>query len=565
MRAGTSFSAVEASGSRRSAEPVVFVDGVPAGELAVSRARESAPLGVIEVELRGEVGTHLGRDAVVVLPRRLSDGSLRWEGVAAGRIEAVERAVRVGRARLVLKVVDRWAEELARAAEPLWELDAMGGLLAADSAMLGVGAGANRATERVYFEGQLVYLPQAGGEPWTVGEALATVGVLRGLAWQTDALPKAVREAPLASTLDLGGDLTAGLGRLMKMQGLYVQREKRWVGERWVERRVVRAAEQGRRITLPAAAVRSIEAERGQDAARRWVVEGEAPRVESTFALIPGWDRAREGRADTEYDRGRSEDFSRYANVYRRWILNEDGRGEGAVFDLAGLFGQPGLPATGVALGNCLTMDDAGRPLPAVLELSLDAGVWWTRYAGAWRVLSGQAGVYLEDSALEAETLSAAKAGTLRVRVTGTLVSPRRREAGRWRGNPFGATGPEMRLNLATRYRFRRVAAGSLHDAAVRSGALQADEADDTADLTAELIRRLDQEDRVALTGQREALLTLHAARPELRVGDRVSRFTADGLDLQGEPWSVSGRSADVVSVRCEYLDRPQTRLMLRG
>lgn len=279
--------------------------------------------------------------------------------------------------------------------------------------------------------------------------------------------------------------------------------------------------------------------------------------------LTPGWDATLEGQPDTDYDHRQSTDFSRFGNVYRRWILNEDATQDAPVLDLAALFGQPALPPTALPFGRCLTLDDAGQSLPPIIEISTDAGVAWSRLTEPATLLHDRAGVVLDSITLPPAVLAAAKNSDLRVRITATLASPLPLSVQRWQGNPFADVGPDVILNASARFTVNRLLPGSLHDAAVRSGELAADLRDDTQPLADWLMHQLDRDTQAAAQSTAQARLTLANARPEIRVGDRLDETQPGRRDIRGNPTSLHPRAASVTQVRCDFEQPIQTVLTL--
>lgn len=552
---------VNTSQAVKTPRPVVFVDGRPEPTLSVSRLRYEGRLDVRSAELnlnRGEpADSFLGRDAAVALPRTLNDGETRWEVLAYGRLRSATKSTAAKNDSTRLRLEDAWTKSLEAEPANVWQVDNALDLRPALSGVIRSGGRATRSAQTYAIGGAEVYVLQTDGAAWTVGQALDSFSVFYNLELSARSVPTPLRDATLRVDVDLDRPLKPQLEQLLDVHGLTIRREIRLIDSAPVERRYVRPDEHGRIIHPPQSnslttKIAALKTKKLASSlpARPWIARGERPVVESTFALIPGWDADLEGQPDADYDRAASSDFSRFGNVYRRWVLNEDAHLPGEPFDLATLFEQPNLRPVATALRDCLTQDDAGRPLPPVVETSTDDGVTWTRYTDAWRRLDDRAGVVLDPTALDGPTLTAAKNQTLRVRVTASLRSPQPRETLRWRGNPFAETAPPVRLDVADQFRFRRVAPGSIHHGSIQAGTLRADEHDDGNALEAWLIEHLDRE---PAADPGSASLTLPHTRPELRVGDRLN------LDP-----SNPAESADVSDVTCTFVDSPSTTLDLR-
>lgn len=538
MLATASFPAAVRTASSPAVRPVVFLDDQPEPTLCVRRATWTAPLNEIAISLDvvgGQASAHrfAGRSAVVALPRLLRDGQTRWQVLAVGRLEQPSHADAATQHQHQLILLDRWSEALSLSPQT------------ADSA----------ATP----------LPNP-----TVGQTLQALADHHHLNLTKHTLPRQLRDAPLLRTLQLDAPLGSVLGPLLEDHQLFIQRRLILTPARVAEHFSIRPLEYGRRIQLPlphpgerANPVTAFDAEAATHRAQLWTARGEPPQVESTFTLQPGWDPALEGQPDSDYDRSQSSDFSRFGNVYRRWVLNEDAALDALVFDLAAFFDQPALAPTPLPFGDCLTLDDAGRALPPVVEISTDAGVNWARLTEPMALMSDRAGITLESIALPSAVLAAAKASNLRLRVTARLTSPLPIAAQRWQGNPFANVGPEVTLDASDAFAVRRILPGSLHDAAIQAGQLTADLRDDTQALADWLLAQLDRDQRDAVNTSARARLTLSHARPEFRIGDRIDAVQPNGHDLTGQPTTLACQTASVSQVRCDFTEPAQTVLTL--
>ena len=571
MTTCVTFAATASSGVARQVNPVVFVDGHPEPRLAVRSLKAELPLGLVAADMVVQESLAsealAGKHAAIALPRTLVDATTRWQVLASGRLTHHHQQTSPREHRHSLTLLDDWQAQLDQAPSAVWHADADDQLQSADRGTLAVGHHANRSTRRFPVNGREVHVLQRSGLRWTLGVALDTISTFCRLDLDTAALPPRLRDQALDRDIPFDSALRSSLTRLLEAHQLVVHRELSWVAGRVRETRLVRPLEHGRRIFLPAAppaATLRIDRRADPPAAQRWVVQGQRPIVESTFLLHPGWDSSLEGQADEHYSRGVSPDFSRYANVFRRWVLNEDGQQTAMPhFDLAAFFDQPALVPTPLRFGDNLTLDDAGHRLPPVAQLSLDGGQNWQRLTQPWSLLDTAAGLHLDADTLAPDTLAAAKSGQLRLRLTASLQSPRPRTASRWRGNPFASTTPDRVFDLPMRFRFQRVEPGSLHHPAILAGQLAVQVHDDTAALDRWLIDRLARAARHALTDTGRATLTLSRARPELRPGDRLP-LTRElrGLDPD-RPDEINPPLATVTAVACDLGPNPTTTLTL--
>lgn len=506
--------------------PVVFINDHPEPRLRVRQVIHTGPLATTEIELDFADRPHerlhpLGQTAIIGIPRTLIGGETRWQVLAVGQLAEVTQREGATRHDRRFTLLDRWSEAL----------DASPDIFATAETTLPLN---------------------------TVGEAIENLSTRFGLELSLYTLPSSLRDAPLTAPVAFDRPARTTLESLLEEHGLFIQRRLTLTRSSVAEQRSVRPLEFGRRIALPPTCTVKLDTTAPAQVARPWIARATRPSVESTFELSPGWDSSLEGQPDADYDRSQSSDFSRFANVYRLWRLNEDATLDGEPFDLATLFGQPALPPTPIAFGDCLTLDDAGRPLPPIVEVSLNAGGTWSRYTSPAQILSDRAGVYLDPTALAAATLTAAKNADLRLRVTATLTSPDATELQRWQGNPFAELGAPVRLDASSLFQFKRVDPQSIHHAGVRAGSLLADEHDDAPAMLAWLLQQLDRENQLPLRRQATATLTLANARPELRVGDRIDHAFLSNHD---EP---NMRFASVTRVACDFTDRLSTSLQLR-
>jgi len=220
--------------------------------------------------------------------------------------------------------------------------------------------------------------------------------------------------------------------------------------------------------------------------------------VERTIELQPGWAAADEASADADYSPATSTDWPRFANVYRRWTA----------------------AAHAGPLGDCLTTDPEGHRLPAIISFTTDDGATWRAWPGAAAASRDAVGVRLTDAELPADYFAAARAGAVRLRVTGTVRSPEPIELVRWAGNPFAGPFETRLIDVGESLALRRVDPSSRFAAAVAAGDRAADVRDDRPVLARMLVD--------AATDRRRsiaAVVTCDASPPRvgLRLGDRLA------------------------------------------
>lgn len=521
--------------------PIVFCDGAPDPGIAVISAMFASPLDRREAVLHvnGDrsfaCDQRIGKVITVATPHALSDGEVCWQILLSGNIVKVDCEASAGLDQDVVTVQDHLAAALNEPAALIgpWPVEGM-----TMSEVL------SRLSSRIAAEFVIA-----------CDESLLATQVLSSTP-QTDSIDSLIR-----TTL-------SSLGLVIE-QALELR-------QRQVHRTLtVLPQRQGRRVSLPwpdregrGGSVVSVVVDREPRHPRVWIAQGGQPTVEDTFMLQPGWDAGLEGQPDSDYGRLTSSGFSRFGSVYRNWVLNEDGAYNDAPFDLGtafdagALFNLPGSIQSPLLLRACLTVDAAGRQLDPVVESSTDSGASWSAYPGQAVVMDDRAGVELIDDVLPSAILTAAKAGTLRIRVTASLTSPNRIEERQWDGNPFVGIAPTRVLNLSDQFAWAYVAPTSIHRDAIDVGTLQADTIDERAELRQALQAHVAQQ-----PGSEAAVkLELVGAWTALRTGDRVAEVLGRGVAIDGQPASFATRDAHIHQIDLSfgvYNDSPRTRLRL--
>jgi len=551
-------------------EPVVFVDGLPQLEMPVVDYHAAGPLDMREVACllppsisqasRDRLFAH---EAYVAQPHALGDGEVRWEVLAYGRLVQSDRQRTATAARRGVALVDDWSARLVRPIDNLWAM-VQTEPTRSQAVALRVGAEANRSTHRYGVQGKEVYLPEAvgRGEAWTLTQALETLAAMAGVDLILGRLPSEIAERRLLAAVDFSKTVGEALSAILEPLGLVIRRELllEGTGVRGVQ--AVVPGDSGRPIALPwpdaqgrGGRVLSTTIEQTITPPRRWIASGSRAVVESTFELTHGWDAALEGQPDSDYGRATSSDFEKYASVYRRWVLNEDGKysdapfNAGPAFDLRGLFDDDALVSTPIRVDDCLARDASGQRIGPVVEVSTDSGATWAQYAGKAELLVDHAGLVFEDAVLPSAVLAAAKAGALKVRLTASLTAPLPISATRWHGNSFSGPGPDRRLDWSQAYGYQRVDPDSIHANPIDLGELEADEFDDRIRLSSELARWVIQHP----VPQAHGAVDLAGAWTALRIGDRIIDPLASGVAASGQPDSVDRHGLPIRAVRVKY------------
>jgi len=577
MKACASLPAIVDAAYGAVSHPVVLVNGVPEPGLIVREWRAVGPLdrrrALIKVDTVRGVNALAGRlaEATVTLAsaHRLVDGEVRWAVLLHGRFVGGEVGLAAGDDRHELGLEDFWGlrlEESLRGA--WWQTD--NGLVFDDKlpAVIRVGRSANRSDRMWWVGGNLVYVFQDGGLPWSVSDALEMLSALAGIHLSLRMIPREIGDQPLLKAVDLRRSIGEALAGVLSFHGLVVQRDLVRESGLIVEKRAIRPVDRGRKISLawadtqrPHGQVLRVKADRSVKMARQWIGRVDGWRVESTVELVNGWDSLLDGESDATYSKTNNSNFDVYANVFRLWVLNEDGHfsqppyNQGAAFDLSVFFGQGAIQPTPLRFLPTLTLDDTGVGRSPIVEMSTDGGVNWLVYPGVVKIRNDRAAVYLDDPTLPLSFLSAAKTGSARIRVTASLRSPVPVQESRWTGNPFKGTRPAKVFDLGGGFRFQRVASGSIYFDDIVNGSLAANEFDETHALNDWLIDQIRLADTNLEDKQGRSDLVLVGAWPGLRVGDCLVNTSGSGLDAGGCSEAVVARGAVVQSMRCRWSD----------
>lgn len=556
-------------------EPLVFVNGAPDRRLHVVSYHVDGPMDTRRAALLVDeaspsaetMARWLDADVVVALPAQLSDGETRWPVLSHGSLSQVESGEVAGQHELTFELLGDWERLLELPPSAIWWLNDSGTVTTRDDGELDVGLKANRSLERHSVNGSAIYLIGDGtGEAWTVADALETISATAGLSLNLQGLTRDVIRAELMQSIDLTKPLSNALERILEPYQLCIVREMNRSGGLVVEQRFVRPISHGRPIRLgwggEAASpsdLLSVDTDQPSRAARKWIARASGWMIESTFDLVGAWDPSLEGLSNDEYDRDLSSNFALYEDVYRRWVLNEDGYysqplyNRGPAFNLNGFFGVTGIATQTLPFGDNLTGTSIGNGYPPVVELSTNGGVDWTIATISIDELKDRAGVYLDPDTLPGDFLSAAKTGFARVRVTATLTNPLPVQLTRWQGNAFSPQLPDRVVDVSDHFFFRRVDPDSIHYAGVSSGNLVADEIDDTQRMFRWLVDTVTRDDQGGERLGGQAKLKLSGLWPMLRPGDKLLNVGGPSVAADGGSQALTGRGGTVRSVKLDY------------
>ena len=222
----------------------------------------------------------------------------------------------------------------------------------------------------------------------------------------------------------------------------------------------------------------------------KYIGQGDFKVYEATFELVKAWDPADE---NTDYDKfspSTNPDFYKVKDVYRKWCLNEAGNysgepyNQGEAFDFSKIFGSSNFALRRRRFYPALSTDKQDKSLGYYLQVSLDNGLHWRQYLGAFENQLDECGVWLSSDRLDVETWVAALKGVLKFRITASVVSDERLSCVVADG-PIDSVVPvvEHIITLPRQFKHRKVSNQSIF-ANVYDGTLgEPDEVDDSTAL----------------------------------------------------------------------------------
>ncbi len=575
MKACASLPAITNVFSTSSDMPMVLINDVPQPQLIPQDIRIAGPLdrrsSLIRLSMdnnrRDFNDQYTGKMAILALANRLVDEQVRWAVLVRGQIDNDALHLTGGSDNGLLELTDNWNHVLdATVSKGWWETEE--GLLFDDRrpVSIGVGPAANRSRKAWPIGGELIYVFQDQGQPWTVATALRTLSALNRLKLSFRWVPTEIQNLPLLKQIRLDKSVGEVLKDILEPYGLIIQRELIRESGTVIERRSIRPIAHERTIRLawpderrPLGQVLQVKSDRSVEASQHWLARANGWRIESTFELSKGWDPALEGEPDEAYSKLHSSDFVTYADVYRLWALNEDGQYsgppylQGPPFDLANFFEDPSIWPQPLRFLPTLIKDSAGVTKPPIVEMSTDGGTSWLVYPGPIQFSTDRAAIYLNDTTLPTLFLTSAKLGDAKIRVTASLQSPVLVQVERWSGNPFKGIKPDNIFHFRNSVRFQRVAPTSLHYNDIIQGNLTADEVDQTNDLHRWLVIQIQLSKIAADHNTGQAQLTLAGPWPFLRIGDRLVNTIGPGINAAQQPEAVISKGATIRSLCCRW------------
>lgn len=157
-------------------------------------------------------------------------------------------------------------------------------------------------------------------------------------------------------------------------------------------------------------------------------VLGDYKTYESTFQLKRGWDPSKETDRWRDFVRSESGDWTSVADVYRKWVLNEDdayGTSPWSLptYDFADINEEDFLLSIARQFLPCVSTDKSGDSLGMVVEIKCGSTAPWRRWTGPIWISSDRCEVYLGGDALPSDYFQAAVDNEAKVRVTASVRS----------------------------------------------------------------------------------------------------------------------------------------------
>jgi len=277
----------------------------------------------------------------------------------------------------------------------------------------------------------------------------------------------------------------------------------------------------------------------------KYIGQGDFRVYEATFDLVKAWDSADEGTDYDTFSPSANPDFYKVKDVYRKWCLNEAGDytaspyNRGGTFDFSKIFGSSNFVSRRRRFWPTLTTDKQGKSLGCFLQVSFDNGSSWRQYLGAFENRLDECGIWLSSDQLDVETWVAALKGSLKFRMTASVISDERLTC-------HVADGPldsaveviDHIITLPRQFKYRRISNRSIFFNSSDQSLGVPDEVDDSAALY-EFVRKK------AMAGS-EAIETIDVQTPYLafdyKIGDRVTTNSQsrDLLSCRSDNRSIS-------------------------
>ena len=247
----------------------------------------------------------------------------------------------------------------------------------------------------------------------------------------------------------------------------------------------------GGRLSISRANIAALESKRNfQPVTHKYIGMGDYKIFEATFDLTLGWDSSLEGGYFDYFSPSTNPDFYKVRDVFRKWVINEGGDysgppyNRGEAFDFSGIFESDEFVCRRRRFWPALTTDNQGRSLGYYLQVSYDDGLSWWQYLDAFNILVDECGVWLSGERLGTNMWDAIIKGSLRFRITASVISDTRLSASVADG-PVDSAAPvvEHILTLPRQFRYCKVSGRSIFANSTEPMLGAPDEVDDSVAL----------------------------------------------------------------------------------
>ena len=375
---------------------------------------------------------------------------------------------------------------------------------------------ANASQTAINYDGRsyTVFGESVPGKPWTCAEVIDYLLCQYVPAWQL-ATPgfsrlQALTENQIVRDLDVTGlNLIEALHRCCERIGVKFRFAARLADEgpgqaivfyRAGTGRVVElnCQQAGQQLSISKTNIAQLYSRKNfWPATHKYIGQGDFKIYEATFELIMAWDPGLEQNNYDSFSPSTNPSFYRVKDVYRKWCLNEAGQysgppyNQGDAFDFSKIFQSSNFIHRRRRFHPCLTSDSQNRSLGYFLQVSYDSGQSWWQYLHAFNILLDECGLWLSSDQLDVDTWTAAVQGSLRFRITASLVSDERLTAEVING-PVNSIAPvvEHVITLPRQFKYRKVIDQSIFTQPASQAFGTSDEIDDSAALR-EFVRRM--------------------------------------------------------------------------
>jgi hypothetical protein len=280
---------------------------------------------------------------------------------------------------------------------------------------------------------------------------------------------------------------------------------------------------------------------------------GAVKMYEATFELGYGWDSSLQTDQWRDFLVSGGSEWLVRSDVFRLWVLNEDGRYDGApwllpAYDFTAIRPDDFTARRPRRFMPCLSTGPGGDSAGIVVEYYLP-GRPWQRWTGPVQVARDQCAIYLGGDALPSDFFQAAIAGTLQVRVTATVQSDQRLST-TIDGDP---SLPQQVIDCGDIAHWRTVDPSSVLAGQSIGQTLECDDSD--------ILAALAQQAYESSAGTTEARIQTPRPDSSFALGDIVEQIDGRALDLSSNP----NLSPHITTIEHDLSSSPCTHITVSG